>query len=782
LAQSLEELVRQSGDLLKDVDWNDLLAVVGAIVEGTATVHVDPGESLPEAVDKLPAEGGEIALRAGTHELTEPLLISDRARIALTGAGPSTVVRCATSEAAIVLDGCREMTLARVRVEGGTPATGEAARHINGAVTVLGGTDMTMSECTLACPDAATPRAQSCLTVRPAAGGSQADRLRIDRCRLEIGVSQIGALLVDPVTVTVERNHAFLRRGALPNTAADAGILVAGANVGTVRVLDNVIDTAIRGIHIGVSRGSAAPAVAADVVLISGNVVTVFVPRNYKRDRHAVFVGNARSISILDTVATLRRSTVLAALRHVPVEGIRVYGSFGPFLLVRGSSLRGFNVGVRVVPLAAPSIATWVVSDTLADGAAQGVDAPQTVEQQRNRPAPPVHKPGTPTSILLTPAVSSSATGAKQKITATVTDLAGLRVPSVTVRFSVVGANTIAEIGVNTDQNGEAAFEYTGTKAGADTVRAYADIDRDGVQDVGEPFATAAHNNLPPDPASLVLDKTSVTASTGTAVTLKATVRDAAAAPVGNADVHFTVTGVNQKADTVVKSDATGVATFSYTGANQGADIVAAFVTSPAGERRATATVTYLPPVPAKVVLSPAQSFGFKGQSLTFTATVLDAANQPRPGVVVRFKVSGANATSASATSDGLGQAKLTYAGTNVGTDQVTAFADVTNNGQQDVTDPFATASATFTLKEADRILVPNLLGKTRTEAQTALESVGLALGKVTTGITVSIRAATLVVEDQNPAAGTAVNPGSAVNIVLAEIGEGPGGPVLEEI
>src|SRR4051812_27111515 len=108
LAQSLEELVRQSGDLLKEGDWNDFLAVVGAIVVVTATVHVDPGESLPEAVAKLPAEGGEMALRAGAQELAEPLLISDRARIALIGAGPSTVVRCATSEAAIVLDGCRE--------------------------------------------------------------------------------------------------------------------------------------------------------------------------------------------------------------------------------------------------------------------------------------------------------------------------------------------------------------------------------------------------------------------------------------------------------------------------------------------------------------------------------------------------------------------------------------------------------------------------------------------------------------------------------------------------
>jgi hypothetical protein len=146
--------------------------------------------------------------------------------------------------------------------------------------------------------------------------------------------------------------------------------------------------------------------------------------------------------------------------------------------------------------------------------------------------------------------------------------------------------------------------------------------------------------------------------------------------------------------------------------------------------------------------------------------------------------VSGANATSASATSDAQGQAKLTYAGTNVGTDQVTAFADVNNNGQQDVTDPFATASATFTLKEADRILVPNLIGLTKAGAQTALESVGLALGKVVTETTTTfaIRALTLSVVDQNPAAGSAVNPGSLVNITLSDVIDGPGGPVLEEI
>jgi hypothetical protein len=68
---------------------------------------VDPGDSLPDAVAKLPAAGGELALRAGTYELDAPLAIASRSRVALTGAGASTIVRCATAESAITLTDCR---------------------------------------------------------------------------------------------------------------------------------------------------------------------------------------------------------------------------------------------------------------------------------------------------------------------------------------------------------------------------------------------------------------------------------------------------------------------------------------------------------------------------------------------------------------------------------------------------------------------------------------------------------------------------------------------------
>ena len=786
MAQSLEELARGSGDLMKEVDWNDLLAAVAAIVEGTGTVHVDPGESLSNAVAALPPAGGEVCLAAGTHELPEPLVISARSRIVLSGAGPSTIVRSTGSEAALVLDQCTEVTLSRLRVAGAAPATPAAAAHINGAVTVLGGADVTVSDCTLSCPDAA-PRAQSCLT---AGGGTT--RLRVDRCRLEIGAGQIGALLVDPASAIVERSHAFLRPGAGPGgttvVTADAGIVVGGTSVGTVRIVDNVIENVARGVHVGVSGRGVTPPPAADVVLISGNVVHLLVPAGHKRDRHAVFVGNARSISILDTIATARRGGT--GITPLPRPGGPILGQPGLVVGLPTTGASGTPIaqrppavptGVRVVPLAAPGVATWSVTDTLAEGAARGVDAPDTVEQARNRPAPAVKKAGPPARVILTPAVSSGARGAKQRIVATVVDLAGLRVPSVTVRFAVSGANAVPETGLTTDQNGEAAFEYTGANAGVDTVRAYADVDRDGVQDLGEPFASATHNKIAPDPATIVLDKISLAASTGAAVTLKATVRDATPAPLSGADVHFTVTGANPRADTVVKTDAAGVATFSFTGANQGTDLVSAFVASAAGERRTTATVTYLAPVPAKVVLAPAQGSQFQGGALTFTATVLDAANLPRPNVTVRFKVAGTHTTSGSGTTNAQGQATFTYSGTNAGSDQVTAFADVNNNGVQDVTDPFATASATFKQQEGSRVLVPHLFGLQRAEAELALTEAQLVLGRVT--IVGGFSKLPLVVIDQDPIGGSSVLAGAAVNVTMERtvISDGPGGPILVE-
>lgn len=170
--------------------------------------------------------------------------------------------------------------------------------------------------------------------------------------------------------------------------AGGQGIVVGGTRVGTVRVSDNLVDGFVQGIHVGASHAAVKGREIADAVYVSGNVVHCLVPPAYNRGRHAVFVGNARSVHVVDTVATLRRTAqgTIPNRAQTPVDGIVVHGTLGPFLTIRQSSLRAFATGVRVTPVA-PSAGEkrrmWLVAETMAELSGIAVDAPDC-EQERN--------------------------------------------------------------------------------------------------------------------------------------------------------------------------------------------------------------------------------------------------------------------------------------------------------------------------------------------------------------------------------------------------------------
>ena len=170
--------------------------------------------------------------------------------------------------------------------------------------------------------------------------------------------------------------------------AVAQGIVVAGSRLGTAQVHDNQVAGAVQGIHVGVSLADVPGREQADEVVLRGNVVHCTVPRAYDRDRHAVFVGNARSVHVIDTVATVTRTgQAVGDDPPSPMEGIRLHGHFGPFLAVRNSSLKGVTVGVRVTPLQPiPKQRMWLVSETMADGAGVALAAPGSVDRERNVP------------------------------------------------------------------------------------------------------------------------------------------------------------------------------------------------------------------------------------------------------------------------------------------------------------------------------------------------------------------------------------------------------------
>ncbi len=176
---------------------------------------------------------------------------------------------------------------------------------------------------------------------------------------------------------------------ALSLRAAAQGIVIAGSRVGTVQLLDNIVEDTVQGIHVGVSEADTPGRESGESVMLARNVVRSLVPSNYGRDRHAIFVGNAKTIHVLDTVASLRRVGQLAPnTTRTPVVGIRIHGELGGFMVVRQSSLTSFAVGVKIVPTNAPvpEQRVWLVAETVATGATTGVEAPDVVERIRNAP------------------------------------------------------------------------------------------------------------------------------------------------------------------------------------------------------------------------------------------------------------------------------------------------------------------------------------------------------------------------------------------------------------
>jgi hypothetical protein len=86
------------------------------------------------------------------------------------------------------------------------------------------------------------------------------------------------------------------------------------------------------------------------------------------------------------------------------------------------------------------------------------------------------------------------------------------------------------------------------------------------------------------------------------------------------------------------------------------------------------------------------------GQTATVTVTARNPDGTPNPGRSVRYAITGPNPGTGAVTTTADGTAAITWTGTKVGTDTLTAFVDLDGNGQRDVnTEPQGTATVTWT-------------------------------------------------------------------------------------
>jgi hypothetical protein len=85
------------------------------------------------------------------------------------------------------------------------------------------------------------------------------------------------------------------------------------------------------------------------------------------------------------------------------------------------------------------------------------------------------------------------------------------------------------------------------------------------------------------------------------------------------------------------------------------------------------------------------------GQTATVTVAARNGEGNPDPGRSVRYSIAGANPGAGAVTTGADGTAAITWTGTAVGTDALTAFTDFNGNGIQDPDEPQQTAIVSWT-------------------------------------------------------------------------------------
>jgi adhesin/invasin len=272
-------------------------------------------------------------------------------------------------------------------------------------------------------------------------------------------------------------------------------------------------------------------------------------------------------------------------------------------------------------------------------------------------PPPPPPTPDPARSSLTADPTSFEAGSGSSSITVTVRDAQGTPISNVPVQINVSGSgNTVTQPG-STNASGVATGSFTSTEAGTKTVSASAG--GVAIQQTATVTVTAAPPPPPPPPpptpdpsrSTLSADPTSFQAGSGSS-TITVTVRDAQGNPMPGVPVQISVSGSGNTVTQPGSTDASGVATGSFTSTEAGTKTVTASAGGVTLQQTATVTVTEPPPPPPPApdagrssLSAEPTSFEAGSGSSTVVVTVREAQGNPLAGVPVELTVSGTGNT-----------------------------------------------------------------------------------------------------------------------------------------
>ncbi|MGQ0445495.1 MAG: DUF6519 domain-containing protein [Beijerinckiaceae bacterium] len=222
------------------------------------TIIVRPGESIQAGIDALPAQGGCVCLKTGTHVIREPLRIA-RGSIELKAESPGTTVQSQGSGPVLFIGNPAGFRIEGIDVLGIDFAANSTRVAGDGVVTIAAAARVRISHCGMSATDRV-----NFIGIHAAAAG----RLSVLSCRFQ---SLAGGILVRERSDGFEADENTIEIAGPEGEPAVLGVAYMGSPF-PCRITRNAISGALLGILLNDQPFGDADSLA-DLSFVTGNIV-----------------------------------------------------------------------------------------------------------------------------------------------------------------------------------------------------------------------------------------------------------------------------------------------------------------------------------------------------------------------------------------------------------------------------------------------------------------------------------------------------------------------------
>jgi hypothetical protein len=278
-----------------------------ATADCCCTVVVRPGESIQDAIDSLPPEGGCVCLKAGIHDIDETVFIG-RGSVSLHGESPGAIVRSDQAAPMLIVGNTAGFPVVGVQVATIAFEAGRAQQPPQPIILVVGTLDCQFDDCQLR---SANPDDFVGFQI------VRSDRIRIEQCSIEavrVGIWASGYC----GRLEILRNRIVL--AAAPGAATPiAGILIQN-NPSPVRIESNTISGALTAIALNDNTTAGGqPRSLAHASIISGNHV-----EGPQLDANVPVDSRLNLVDVAGDICSVAANKIVCT--HIACTGIRVTG------------------------------------------------------------------------------------------------------------------------------------------------------------------------------------------------------------------------------------------------------------------------------------------------------------------------------------------------------------------------------------------------------------------------------------------------------------------------